>query len=245
MTTDPVTKSSAEKALDDARTRLLWMLRDDVPVRDARDAMHALEDAARQDSGIAARDLAAIERNPPDEVATVTERMYGWTRAFQRIRDLSDSGTAAPIRLEPQPGDFVTDPVESDSAMFRVPDSGTAVRGEPGRDAVHAAIERIVENELTGVPSWRYGLTDRLTDAALAARSTALPPATGEGLRAVDGCIAIIEQSLATVRAEAGDLPSGKAGIAAREGIIELLRGYRAALASEPGSASSPRDSDG
>lgn len=39
----------------------------------------------------------------------------------------------------------------------------------PERVAIREGIERIVENELRGVPSWRINLINRLTDAAIAA----------------------------------------------------------------------------
>lgn len=47
------------------------------------------------------------------------------------------------------------------------------------REAVHDAIERVVENEISGVPHWRSGLTDRLTNAVL----VALPASPEDGLR--------------------------------------------------------------
>jgi hypothetical protein len=56
-------------------------------------------------------------------------------------------------------------------------------------------------------------------------RITAEARATGRR-EAIEGCIYIVEQSLDTVREEAGDLPSGKIGIAAREHVIALLSGY-------------------
>lgn len=61
---------------------------------------------------------------------------------------------------------------------------------EPRTAAVREAIERIVENELTGLPSWRAELTGRLTNAALAAL-----PATPRPTVARDTCGAIRECS--------------------------------------------------
>lgn len=50
----------------------------------------------------------------------------------------------------------------------------------------------------------------------------------------IDGCIAIVEQSLATVRAEYEDNPESQVmpiSIHARESILALLRGYRSRTA--------------
>ena len=56
--------------------------------------------------------------------------------------------------------------------------------------------------------------------------------------RGIEGCIAIVEQSLATVRGEYEDNPESRVmptSIAAREGILALLRGYRDRLNREAG----------
>lgn len=49
-------------------------------------------------------------------------------------------------------------------------------------------------------------------------------------LEAVDGCIAIVQQSLSTVRGEAEDAPESRVlrtSVSAREHVIALLTGYR------------------
>jgi hypothetical protein len=69
------------------------------------------------------------------------------------------------------------------------PDAGlrAAERSPREREAVRSAIERIVENELTGLPSWRIDLTNRLTIAALTAA-----PAPDAGLDvALEGIVTI------------------------------------------------------
>jgi hypothetical protein len=51
-------------------------------------------------------------------------------------------------------------------------------------------------------------------------------------LVAIDGCIAIVQQSLDTVRGEDdGESRAIRASVGAREHVIRLLTGYRAALA--------------
>jgi hypothetical protein len=62
----------------------------------------------------------------------------------------------------------------------------TGASDEDRERRVHEAIERIVENELTGVPRWRFDLTRRLARAALDAGagvspSTGWKPATAKG----------------------------------------------------------------
>ena len=71
--------------------------------------------------------------------------------------------------------------------------------------------------------------------------STLAAPA--EGLDTIDGCIAIVQQSLDTVRGEDdGESRTIKTSIAAREHVIALLTAYReqyqpAARAEEPSDA--------
>jgi hypothetical protein len=55
----------------------------------------------------------------------------------------------------------------------------TGASDEDRERRVHEAIERIVENELTGVPRWRFDLTRRLARAALDA-GAGVSPSTGD-----------------------------------------------------------------
>jgi hypothetical protein len=74
-------------------------------------------------------------------------------------------------------------PMWASDYAYEVLEAALAARPVPAADEdrerrVHEAIERIVENELTGVPRWRFDLTRRLARAALDA-GAGVSPSTG------------------------------------------------------------------
>ena len=75
---------------------------------------------------------------------------------------------------------------------------------------------------------WCDVLARRLITAGVTLAATPAPLDVVGAARAVDGCIAIVQQSLDSIRAEDdGESRSMKASIAAREHVIWLLSGYR------------------